>query len=87
MKYAISCDACGHDNAVISRSYRKDINTCEECDRSLCDGCLKEMAVEKGLVSNIDTGLIDDPMFFKCEASDSQMCAECYEAIAESQGC
>ena len=78
------CDSCQYTPEHVRASLRRTLAECEDCGNTYCDECLKEMAVEKGLVSETDAEAIleqegADGFLTKCEESGLQLCPECFE--------
>ena len=75
-----NCDNCDHKDDKVSKPHRRQVFDCGVCNRSLCNDCLKEMAVTHNLLSEGDAAKITELVTFHCEETDEKMCAECFEA-------
>ena len=89
-----TCDCCDHDSSTVRASLRRTMAECEDCGRMLCEDCLKDMAVEKGMLSAEDAAAIlerDGASGFlnRCDASQMFLCPECYEdgGVPTDAGC
>ncbi len=73
-----NCDQCDFRNGSVRKTLRREMFHCSECDRTLCEECLREMAGENELVGfdTPDKGLLT----FRCEQSETEMCADCFES-------
>ena len=80
----LTCDCCDHDPSTVRASLRRSMAECDECGRTICADCLKEMAVEKGLMSESDANAIlarngAGGFLNRCEETEMWLCPECYE--------
>ena len=78
-----TCDCCGYDPSGVRASLRRTLADCEDCGRTLCDECLKEIAIEKGM-SEADAAAILEQQgaggfLTRCGESEMWLCPECFE--------
>ena len=76
-----SCNVCEHSNHDVSRPHRREFAVCDRCNRTLCDACLRAMTVEQGLLEEENAeSLSGVGLLFYCDATQENMCADCFEA-------
>ena len=77
------CDCCDHDPSGVRASLRRTLADCDDCGRTLCDECLKGMAVEKGMSEADATAILERDgaggFLRRCEESGMWLCPECFE--------
>ena len=78
------CETCEYTPEDRSKAVRRTMAECENCSRTICEDCLRVMAVEEGWLSEQDADLIRDAhgadgFLRKCETTRARMCPECFE--------
>ncbi len=82
------CWKCGHEPQKVRASLRRTLAQCEDCGKTYCTECLKQMAIDRELVSETDADLILDQagaegFLRKCAESGDNLCPNCFEGVLE----
>lgn len=84
------CEQCGHNPQQVSARHRTPAAYCEDCGEWVCIDCLRDDAVEFGLLQPWEADALHgegDAMAFmyRCEASEQTMCPRCFEYVDEDE--
>ena len=76
---SISCDVCNRDLDSLCHTHRIEAFECQQCDRHLCEDCLREEAVSYGLMSESDAAQLEGAeLLCRCEECEADVCPACF---------